>query len=86
MNAKMKNDPSSSGAAREQALDRVLFAGYYGVANTGDDVFCSVAAWGAHHKWQARRIGFLCREIPVLPVEADPVFRMRQPVSRTVGI
>lgn len=51
----------------------VLFGGYYGHSNTGDDAFCAISAWGARHYWKAEKILFLCKQLPVLPVPARAV-------------
>lgn len=51
----------------------VLFHGYYGQRNTGDDSFCAIAAWGAKKYWDIEHTGFLCRNMPVLPVPAKQV-------------
>lgn len=48
----------------------ILFAGYYGQSNTGDDAFCAVSAWGARNYWHVENIQFLCRRIPKLTVVA----------------
>ena len=37
----------------------VLFTGYYGQLNTGDDAFVEVAAWGAQKFWDKKQLRFL---------------------------
>jgi polysaccharide pyruvyl transferase WcaK-like protein len=37
----------------------VLFTGYYGQLNTGDDAFVEVAAWGSKKIWNKKDIRFL---------------------------
>lgn len=37
----------------------VLFTGYYGQLNTGDDAFVEVAAWGAQKFWYKKQLRFL---------------------------
>lgn len=37
----------------------VLFTGYYGQLNTGDDAFVEVAAWGSKKIWNKKNIRFL---------------------------
>lgn len=61
----------------------LVFDGYYGMRNAGDDAFCVVAAQHALTVWQCQDIGFLARaaDLPVLPVTArallpeEPRFR-----------
>lgn len=43
----------------------VLFSGYYGKMNTGDDVFCVVSEWAAKKYWNENNISFLARNLPV---------------------
>jgi len=40
----------------------ILFTGFYGQKNTGDDAFVEVAAWGAKQYWQVERPTFLARK------------------------
>lgn len=40
----------------------ILFTGFYGQKNTGDDAFVEVAAWGAKQYWQIERPTFLARK------------------------
>lgn len=40
----------------------LLFTGYYGHQNTGDDAFIEVTAWGAQKFWQKRNNRFLARK------------------------
>lgn len=51
---------------------RVLLDGYYGMRNTGDDVF-AVVATDAMHRAGATDIGLFADELPALPHEAVPV-------------
>ncbi|QCX53673.1 polysaccharide pyruvyl transferase family protein [Elizabethkingia sp. JS20170427COW] len=37
----------------------ILFTGYYGQLNTGDDAFVEVAAWGAQKFWNKQELRFL---------------------------
>lgn len=37
----------------------ILFTGYYGQLNTGDDAFVEVASWGANKFWDKKNIRFL---------------------------
>lgn len=37
----------------------VLFTGYYGQLNTGDDAFVAVADWGARKYWHKNNNKFL---------------------------
>lgn len=38
---------------------RILFDGYYGVKNSGDDAFVEVVSWGALKKWKIENYRFL---------------------------
>jgi polysaccharide pyruvyl transferase WcaK-like protein len=42
----------------------LLFTGYYGEFNTGDDAFCVVADWAARKYWLESNIKFLGRNLP----------------------
>lgn len=42
----------------------ILFQGYYGHKNTGDDAFVEVAAWGAKKYWHSNSQSFIANEIP----------------------
>ncbi|WP_435950467.1 polysaccharide pyruvyl transferase family protein [Psychrobacter sp. DM8] len=46
----------------------ILFTGYYGQLNTGDDAFLEVSSWGAEKYWNKTRNIFLSRKkgLPVL--------------------
>jgi len=35
--------------------------------NTGDDVFCAIATWGAKYYWQAQHVRFATPQLPVMP-------------------
>lgn len=43
----------------------ILFNGYYGYQNTGDDIFCLLAEWGAKKFWGAKKIKFFGRKLPL---------------------
>lgn len=45
----------------------VLFTGYYGHRNTGDDAFIEVTSWGAKKYWAKENCRFLChkQDLPV---------------------
>ncbi|AEI14045.1 hypothetical protein Flexsi_0357 [Flexistipes sinusarabici DSM 4947] len=43
---------------------RILFQGYYGKQNTGDDAFVEVAAWGAKKYWNCNLVTFFAEKIP----------------------
>lgn len=55
----------------------ILFTGYYGQLNTGDDAFIEVAAWGAEKYWNKKNNRFLAIKngLPTvkLPVKGYPV-------------
>ncbi|MFH0984188.1 MAG: polysaccharide pyruvyl transferase family protein [Candidatus Omnitrophota bacterium] len=59
-------------------MKTVLFSGYYGQRNTGDDAFCVVAAWGAKKYWHAEKIAFLSSTVPELTVPANCVLPVKQ--------
>lgn len=40
----------------------ILFTGYYGHSNTGDDAFVEVASWGAEKYWNKSKIIFLAKQ------------------------
>jgi polysaccharide pyruvyl transferase WcaK-like protein len=52
-------------------MTSVVFGGYYGMQNLGDDAFCIVSAWGARHFWNTSQIDFLSRTLPIMPCEAN---------------
>lgn len=51
----------------------ILFSGYYGQLNTGDDAFVEVAAWGAKHIWGKENNRFLAikSNLPTTIVQAN---------------
>ena len=49
---------------------RVVYSGYYGTRNSGDDAFCEVAAWGASKFWHADEHLFFSRGLPKLVTKA----------------
>jgi polysaccharide pyruvyl transferase WcaK-like protein len=54
----------------------IVFDGYYGRRNTGDDAFCVVAADVAHRRWGYQRVAFVGphSDLPALPVPARGLF------------
>jgi polysaccharide pyruvyl transferase WcaK-like protein len=54
-------------------MEKVLFSGYYGELNTGDDAFCCVASWGAKKYWHTKEIGFFSHLIPT-GIDGRPIF------------
>lgn len=50
----------------------ILFTGYYGQKNTGDDAFVEVAAWGAEKFWDKADIRFLAKK-SLLPKVSKPI-------------
>lgn len=42
----------------------ILFTGYYGHLNTGDDVFGVISDWGARKYWNEEKIKFFGRDLP----------------------
>lgn len=55
----------------------ILFSGYYGMQNTGDDAFIEVASWGAKKYWQKDSCRFLAlqRQLPktIVPSKGYPL-------------
>lgn len=43
----------------------ILFNGYYGQKNTGDDIFCVIAEWGALKFWEQDKFRFFGRDLPL---------------------
>lgn len=62
---------------KDYLAGKVLFSGYYGQQNTGDDAFCAISAWGAKHYWKTKETCFLSRQIPEFPFLGKPVLRER---------
>jgi len=56
---------------------QIVFCGYYGRQNAGDDAFCAVASWGAQHYWNVTNVRFLCRHTPKLPGPGKPLLLRR---------
>lgn len=50
----------------------ILFAGYYGQKNTGDDAFVEVSAWGAEKYWGINNIKYLAKSqnLPITQSES----------------
>lgn len=50
---------------------KILFTGYYGQRNTGDDAFVEVASWGANKYWSSPDSRFLAkkRRLPITEIE-----------------
>ncbi len=55
----------------------IIFTGYYGQLNTGDDAFVEVASWGANHYWRRHNNRFLAvkSKLPktIIPVKGYPL-------------
>lgn len=45
---------------------KIVYHGYYGARNSGDDAFVEVASWGAEKFWDGREHLFYASELPVL--------------------
>lgn len=56
----------------------LIFSGYYGMSNVGDDCFCSIAGWGAVNFWNAGKLFYLSSKIPKMPVPGTPLFSRTQ--------
>jgi len=50
---------------------KILFDGYYGHKNTGDDAFVEVTAWGATKYWGVQNCYFLANTIPQTVSDAN---------------
>lgn len=66
---------------------QVIFTGYYGQRNTGDDAFVEVAAWGAEKYWRIKHYRFLARSgnLPIInrpapgyPYSVPKTYRFQQ--------
>lgn len=60
---------------QEMLRKRVLFAGYYGMDNVGDDCFGAVLTWGARHYWGTEQALLLSRKEITGPVKTHPACR-----------
>ncbi|MDY0103769.1 MAG: polysaccharide pyruvyl transferase family protein [Lentimicrobium sp.] len=54
-------------------MKNLLFSGYYGHQNTGDDAFIEVAAWGAKKYWHCGNSKFITQNLPIIQNHADLV-------------
>jgi polysaccharide pyruvyl transferase WcaK-like protein len=57
-----------------KTVKKVLFCGYYGEQNAGDDAFNAVSVWGAQKYWHADEFTLLSRTVPKLPFCVKPLF------------
>lgn len=60
----------------------ILFTGYYGQKNTGDDAFVEVASWGAEEYWNKKNNRFLAIESN-LPKVLNPIKGYPFEIKRT---
>ncbi|MBX0332364.1 polysaccharide pyruvyl transferase family protein [Pontibacter sp. HSC-14F20] len=51
--------------------NKIIFDGYYGQLNTGDDAFIEVSAWGAATYWNTTNNFFLAKALPQIKQEAS---------------
>lgn len=55
----------------------IVFTGFYGQLNTGDDAFVEVASWGAEHIWRKKKFRFLAKteKLPdtIVPARGYPL-------------
>lgn len=42
----------------------IMFDGYYGHKNTGDDIFCIISEWAAKEYWKQNNVKFFGRHLP----------------------
>lgn len=52
-------------------MNKVLFQGYYGMQNTGDDAFVEVGAWGARKFWNIKSISYGYPNLPTIKTHCD---------------
>lgn len=63
----------------------ILFTGYYGHSNTGDDAFVEVASWGAKKYWDKNRNVFLAKQ-DTLPITNKKIKGYPLSLSKTYGL
>ncbi|SIR44247.1 polysaccharide pyruvyl transferase family protein [Pontibacter lucknowensis] len=56
---------------QQAAANKIIFDGYYGQLNTGDDAFVEVSAWGAETYWNTANNFFLAKSLPLIKHEAS---------------
>jgi polysaccharide pyruvyl transferase WcaK-like protein len=68
--------------------ESVVFDGYYGMRNTGDDAFCLVGAHIATNRWGAKRVAFAGNnaELPVLGPNARGLYPDRSTVPGEIRL
>ncbi len=52
---------------------KILFQGFYGFQNSGDDAFVEVCAWGAKKYWQTENNVFLSSNLPIVTNPAKSI-------------
>lgn len=52
-------------------MNNILFEGYYGHQNSGDDAFIEVAAWGAKKYWYANNMTFIAENLPNIQTKVN---------------
>lgn len=63
----------------------ILFTGYYGYSNVGDDSFVEVSAWGANKFWNKKNVRFISKS-EKLPMTLNPVKGYPYSISRTYSL
>ena len=53
---------------------KVIFDGYYGVRNSGDDAFVEVAAWGSQKYWNFIDRVFIAPELPLITTPSKNLY------------
>jgi polysaccharide pyruvyl transferase WcaK-like protein len=54
-------------------MSRIIFAGYYGLENSGDDSFIEVASWGSEKYWNQNESVFLSKKLPIITTKASSI-------------
>jgi|GEM_PF-469613 len=63
----------------------IIFTGFYGQMNTGDDAFVEVASWGAKHFWNKNNNRFLAKK-NMLPKTIVPARGYPLSINKTYGL
>ena len=56
-------------------MKKILFNGFYGFKNTGDDSFLEVVAWGAKKYWNIQEVFFYTKSLPILKNKSSNIRR-----------
>lgn len=58
-------------------MTKIIFSGYYGELNTGDDAFCAVVSWIVQNNLPYQPL-FMADDLPVLPFPGRLMFQQKQ--------